>query len=370
MKAYTLKPANIVQPLALFDKQYSVFRRNPIKLLDKHVRWRKLADLYNISPKAKLRLEWIIFYETVSDKNITCTCKHFNISRKIFYKWLERFNQKNQDPMSLESVSTRPHNVRKREISEDEKTKVITIRKEYMYWGKHKLKAIYKKRYGEVITTWKIECVIREFNLFPDKKKHEKIVEKRKANQNKKRIQQLERRSLLWYLLQLDGITIHWNGLKRYIFTAIDNTGKLAFARMYKHKSSRAAKDFLFRLKYFINEPIENLQTDNGSEFAGEFEKACHDLKIDRYFSRARTPQDNSEVERFNQTLEYEWLNHGNFNPDTKVFNKRLTSWLIEYNFQRPHQSLDYLTPIEYIEKHTKVLPMYSARTAVDLFNN
>jgi len=47
-----------------------------------------------------------------------------------------------------------------------------------------------------------------------------------------------------------------------------------------------------------------------------------------------------------------------------------LTSWLIEYNFNRPHQSLDYFTPIEYVEKELdktncdkKVSPMYSAST-------
>jgi AraC-like DNA-binding protein len=34
-------------------------------------------------------------------------------------------------------------------------------------------------------------------------------------------------------------------------------------------------------------------------------------------------------------------------------FNKNLTSWLIEYNFNRPHQSLNYLTPIEYIKKES-----------------
>ena len=42
--------------------------------------------------------------------------------------------------------------------------------------------------------------------------------------------------------------------------------------------------------------------------------------------------------------------------------------WLIEYNFNRPHQSLAYLTPIEHIEKllakiRSPVLPMWSAST-------
>jgi len=40
-----------------------------------------------------------------------------------------------------------------------------------------------------------------------------------------------------------------------------------------------------------------------------------------------------------------------------------LTEWLVEYNFERPHQSLDYLTPIEFTQKYTKVLPMWSSST-------
>jgi transposase InsO family protein len=90
---------------------------------------------------------------------------------------------------------------------------------------------------------------------------------------------------------------------------------------------------------------------------------ALHYIK--RYFSRVKTPKDNPECERFNETLEYEWLYNGNLDLDPDKFNPELTGWLIEYNFNRPHQSLEYLTPIEYTEKELKrirapdkVLPM------------
>ena len=106
---------------------------------------------------------------------------------------------------------------------------------------------------------------------------------------------------------------------------------------------------------------------NNGTEFSHYFDKAARDLGITRYFSRVKTPKDNPEIERFNQTLEYEWLNDGNFELNCNNFNRNLTQWLVEYNFNRPHQTLDYLTPMEYIEnelgKKTKVLPMYPART-------
>lgn len=43
--------------------------------------------------------------------------------------------------------------------------------------------------------------------------------------------------------------------------------------------------------------------------------------------------------------------------------NLDLTKWLIEYNQLRPHQALDYLSPLEYAEKH-KVLPMSPSSTS------
>jgi len=53
----------------------------------------------------------------------------------------------------------------------------------------------------------------------------------------------------------------------------------------------------------------------------------------------------------FHETLDYEWLYNFNVCLDPEDFNPRLTEWLIEYNFNRLHQSLAYLTPVEYIEK-------------------
>ena len=83
----------------------------------------------------------------------------------------------------------------------------------------------------------------------------------------------------------------------------MDHVSELGFARMYKNKSSRSAADFLYRLRYLVNHPIVNLKTDNGSECAWKFERATAKLDIQSYFSRVKTPKDNPETERFNETL-------------------------------------------------------------------
>ena len=107
--------------------------------------------------------------------------------------------------------------------------------------------------------------------------------------------------------------------------------------------SSKSAKDFLYRLHYLVDDQIVHIHTDNGSEFAGMFDEALGELEIPHWFSRVKTPKDNARCEPFNETLQYEWLFDGNFNPNVDEFNRELTKWLVEYNFFRPHQALNYL---------------------------
>ena len=365
MQQICLRPANIIQPI-FKNYGFNPFKRKPIVLSSKYLRWRKTAKLIKLSQDGLIRLEWMIFYYTISNCNATKTSNHFNISRKCLHKWLRLFKQSKENIKVLETKSSKPHNVRKWEVSLLEETRIKQLRLKHIYWGKKKLKVIYQRIYNQSISTWKIERVIRHHNLYPDIIKHDKAVKKKKRNQAQpvKRIQDLIKQSSSWFLIQLDGITIYYQGLKRYIFTVVDYNGKFSFARMYTNRSSISTKDFLFRLRYAINQPIINIQTDNGSEFKGSFDKALNELNIYHWFSRVKTPQDNGCVERFNQTLQYEWLCDGNLTTDIKRFNKSLTKWLITYNFKRPHQSLDYLTPIEYIQTNTNVLPTWSARTS------
>jgi len=343
-------------------KWYSYFKKKPITLMNRHERWRKVAKEQKISREAMKRLEWMIFYETKGDFNVLFTCRHFGIAPKTFYKYQNRFDQ---NPLNLEDQSRAPQNVRQKEITLVEEDRVVALRKANMFYGKEKLRAEYNEVYGEDISDWKIGYTIKKHKLYPDVKKVEKHRLKIKRAINRKKITELKQKTKnqLGYLLQIDTIVIHAYGLKRYVLTAIDTFGKLAFARVYRNQSSYSAADFLKRLDFLFDHEIVNIQTDNGSEFQKEFRIAAKELKLDHYFSRARTPKDNCFVERFNGTLQKEWLNEGNFNPDVSLMNRNLTDWLIRYNFKRRHSSLGNLSPINYCIENKQLLPMYSTRT-------
>lgn len=328
---------------------------------DKHANWRKQVKLLNLSKAACQRLEWIIYYETKANKNASLACRHFSIAPKVFYTWKNRFDGTNLK--LLESKSKAPIGKRKRTITPEEEQRIITLRKQHIRWGKMKLAKLYKDTYGTTISSWKAQYTIQKYKLYYHPERNKKLQEKRKRNQSKKRITELKKQPFPGYLIALDTIVIYWNGSKRYILTCIDTVSKIAFAKMYTTKSSRNAADFLTRMVYLLDGSVLNTLNDNGSEFHKEFIEACQRLSLNQYWSRVHTPKDNSIDERFNRTLKEEFIQLGNYTDDVLIFNQRLTEWLVEYNFVRPHQALGYDTPWEFYQKTAKVLPMYSSRT-------
>ncbi len=328
---------------------------------DKYSNWRKQAELLKLSKQARCRLERLIYYETKAGENALKTCRHFSISPKVFYTWRNRFDGKNL--LLLENKSKAPLNKRKRAITSDEEMRIVALRKRHIGWGKEKLARLYKTEYGAAVSSWKIQYTIRRYKLYYNLKKNEKLQQKRKRSQSKKRITELKKKPFPGFLIALDVVVLYINNTKRYVLTAIDTVSKIAFAYMYTSKSSRNAADFLRKVFYLLDGSFINALHDNGSEFHKEFQTACQDLKISQYWSRLHTPDDNPVNERFNRTLKEEFIALGHLTPDVLKFNHELTEWLIEYMFVRPHQALGYDTPWQFYQKAAKVLPMYSSRT-------
>ena len=233
-----------------------------------------------------------------------------------------------------------------------------------MKWGKNKLQRRYRKVYGTHISTNKIQKVINKHNLFPEPEIRKKRLKARVKRRNKTYIHTFEKKKELGFLWHTDSVITWWYGARKVIFTAIEECTKIAYARVYTTNSSKNARDFLQRLLYLANNQVKYIHHDNGSEFYGDFEEACKELGIQQIFSRARTPKDNPALERFNRTVQDEWLSMSYYGlDDIPLANRELTDWLVEYNNERPHQSLDYLTPIEYATKTFEVSPMWSSST-------
>jgi len=103
-----------------------------------------------------------------------------------------------------------------------------------------------------------------------------------------------------------------------------------------------------------------NIRCDNGPEFIShKLEQWCSDAKrrINILYIQPGRPMQNAYIERKNGSLRRELLDAYSFNSLTEV---RVMSqeWRQDYNFERPHKALGYLSPIKYAERHTADLAL------------
>jgi putative transposase len=94
-----------------------------------------------------------------------------------------------------------------------------------------------------------------------------------------------------------------------------------------------------------------NLRCDNGPEFIShKLEQWCEEKKITLQFIQPGRPMQNAYIERKNGSIRRELLNAYLFDSLAEV---RVLSeeWRIDYNTERPHKSLGYLSPVKYAEQ-------------------
>jgi putative transposase len=90
------------------------------------------------------------------------------------------------------------------------------------------------------------------------------------------------------------------------------------------------------------------IRTDNGPEFISKrFKLWLHDNKIGWNGIQKGKPQQNCFIERFNKTVR-EDLFDANLLFSIEQANELAEKFRHDYNYIRPHESLNNLTPIEY----------------------
>lgn len=94
--------------------------------------------------------------------------------------------------------------------------------------------------------------------------------------------------------------------------------------------------------------PTPCVRSDNGLIFQSRrFRAACKDYRLSQEFITPYTPEQNGLIERFFRSLKEEcvWLHRfRGFNEARRA----IINWVDWYNQERPHQSLGYLSPVEY----------------------
>lgn len=96
------------------------------------------------------------------------------------------------------------------------------------------------------------------------------------------------------------------------------------------------------------------LRVDNGPELlSGDFVAWAEEAGMMIQYIQPGEPNQNAYIERFNRTYREEVLDLYLFRNLDEV--REATHWfMMDYNEQRPHDSLGDLTPAEYVAKHAE----------------
>ena len=92
------------------------------------------------------------------------------------------------------------------------------------------------------------------------------------------------------------------------------------------------------------------IQTDNGLEFQGRFHQMCEDMNLKHHMIHKSSPNENALIERSFRTDEEEFFFLLDKAPQHyDELRLWFSDWLHEYNFERPHLSLELKTPHEIV---------------------
>ena len=140
-------------------------------------------------------------------------------------------------------------------------------------------------------------------------------------------------------------------GRKFRVLNVIDDNDRVAVAQ--EVSMSFPSQRVIRTLEKVIwqNGKPNNIRCDNGPEFISrDFQEWCHGNDIQILFTQPGKPTQNSYIERFNGSYRRAVLDAYIFRTIDEV-RRKTGEWNVYYNYERPHESLGNMTPMEYSKR-------------------
>lgn len=306
---------------------------------------------FDSSEQAKFRFHCLQVYYQGGFKAVNVAFP--KLSRATLYRWKKVYEASGKRLNSLIPTSTRPINVRRMQTHLSVVALITELRKKYPRMGKMKIKPFVDEFCSSqnipTLDESTIGKVIKRHNLFFAGKGRGRRI--RKGNRQRIRLCPKAQDTKPGYI-QLDGVKFYYIDKYFYFLTAVDIVTKQAWLKLVPRLNSSYGAELLKEILISSWFKVHTIQTDNGSEFEAYFDLAAKEASILHLFSYPKHPKTNGFVERFNWTIQDEFIFEAEdylLYPDE--FRQKLTEWLNWYNLKRPHQSLNYLSPYQYYQK-------------------
>ncbi len=283
------------------------------------------------------------------------TCRHFGISRQTFYRWKRRFDR--HDLTTLEEHSHRPRKVRQPTWTAKLAERVLALRQQYPRWGKDKL-VVLLRREECIASTSMVGRILVDLKRRGALHEPPKPAVLRRARRKLRNRPWAIRKPKHWRiaqpgdLVEVDTKEIRMRrGVILKHFSARDVVSRWDVVEVHHRATSLAAARFLDTLLDRVPFAVKALQVDGGTEFAAEFEEACQQKELPLFVLPPKSPKLNGHVERSHRTHNEEFYEVHAESDQVSTLNRQRRHWEKTYNHIRPHQSLAYLTPLEFITR-------------------
>ena len=328
---------------------------------------------YMITQKAREKARTLVFWER---HGLQATLDAFPVKRSTLYSWKRAWEEGDRKMEALNEKSRAPHLKRKRLWPTDTKEEIRRIRKEHPNLGGEKILSLLQGFSMEKNlvcpksrTIGNIIYDLGGLRAFPKKILHNGKTKK----VNRQKVLRKPKDFISEYpghLVALDTVERFVDGCRRYVITFEDIYTRFSFAWATASHASKAAAEFFTLCQRVFPHSYAFLfvLTDNGSEFKKHFTEELRRLHITHYHTYPRTPKMNAHLERFNRTIQEEFVDyHVSLLKDPDVFNRALMDYLIFYNTERVHHAFkNKLSPIQYMLQWSQAnilkIPMESRR--------
>jgi transposase InsO family protein len=288
----------------------------------------------SLSPNRKLRgwkkIRKYAVQRHAEGQAVAVVCRVLAVSRSWFYKWWTRWLKAGRAFDSLDERPSTPLTVHLRR--EESREKVVETRRAYPTWGARKIKAYLDS-----------ECEVSHQTV------HEILVDEELVQRGPKarRVWKSWARRHGNSLWQMDFKQLTQDGW--WLFTLIDDHSRFILAsRVFHHTpTTKDTIDVVLRTVRFWGKPRQIL-TDRGTQFwshhgPGEFTNTLAENGILHIKAARQKPTTTGKIERWHRTLGEEFLAYC---TNRQAIEAGLGKYLETYNTRRPHESINYETPL------------------------
>ena len=275
-------------------------------------------------------------------QTITQVARDWGVSRQTIHGWLAKYEGDGLE--GLGNRSRRPAHC-PHQMPATVEVMVLEMRRSHLYWGARRIAYELARKHVEPAPSESAvyRCLVRAAVIDP--------MTRRRRRETWKRWERGAPMEL-WQLDVVHGFALA-DGLAAKALTGIDDHSRFCISAclMTRERTQAVCDGFSSAMRTY-GVPAQVL-TDNGKVFTGRFaqppvevlfDRICRENGVDHILTAPRSPTTTGKIERFHRTIRAEFDTRQVFR-NLRTAQEALDEWVSYYNTQRPHQSLDDMTP-------------------------